>query len=412
MTGGIIISTCILILLAYVFDFSSKKTKIPSVILLLALGWSVRQLTVLAGVRLPDLSAILPLLGTIGLILIVLEGSLELELDRSRLSLIKKSTLAALLPFIALALMIAGALWYYSEGTYSFKRCLANAIPLCVISSAIAIPTVKNMGTFNREFVTYESSLSDIIGVILFNFILLNEYFGFLTFGNFFLQILLIFVVSFISTIGLSFLLRKIGHHIKFAPIIVLIILIYTVAKEYHLPALVFILIFGMFLGNMENLKHFHWMQRFRPEILGNEVRKFKDLNGEATFLIRSLFFMLFGYLIETHEVVKVDTLPWSFGIVAAIFLTRYLTLKFLKLDVTPLVFIAPRGLITILLFLSIPLAHQHPLVNKSLILQIILLTAFIMMTGLLAGKRPPKDSSRKVPESVPAEEGEKTLVS
>jgi hypothetical protein len=39
-------------------------------------------------INLPDL-ATLPVLGTIGLILIVLEGSLELELNKSKVGLIK-----------------------------------------------------------------------------------------------------------------------------------------------------------------------------------------------------------------------------------------------------------------------------------------------------------------------------------
>ena len=49
-----------------------------------------------------------------------------------------------------------------------------------------------------------------------------------------------------------------------------------------------------------------------------------------------------------------------------------------------PLLFVAPRGLITILLFLSITPEHNILLVNKSLIIQVILLTAVIMMLGLM----------------------------
>jgi len=49
------------------------------------------------------------------------------------------------------------------------------------------------------------------------------------------------------------------------------------------------------------------------------------------------------------------------------------------------LLFVAPRGLITILLFLSIIPAQQLELVNKSLIVQVIILTALIMMFGLMA---------------------------
>lgn len=73
MTSGIIITICTLLLLAYVFDITSAKTKIPSVILLLISGWLVRQVTDYLQLPVPDLNGILPILGTIGLILIVLE---------------------------------------------------------------------------------------------------------------------------------------------------------------------------------------------------------------------------------------------------------------------------------------------------------------------------------------------------
>jgi len=77
MTSTIIIAFCSLLLIAYVFDLTSANTKIPSVILLLLLGWLIRQMTVFLPFELPDLSSILPVFGTIGLILIVLEGALE-----------------------------------------------------------------------------------------------------------------------------------------------------------------------------------------------------------------------------------------------------------------------------------------------------------------------------------------------
>ena len=86
-----IITLCVLLLLAYAFDFSSSKTKIPSVILLLILGFSVKQLLNIFHITLPDLTPVLPVLGTIGLILIVLEGSLELELNKSKLAFVGKT---------------------------------------------------------------------------------------------------------------------------------------------------------------------------------------------------------------------------------------------------------------------------------------------------------------------------------
>jgi cell volume regulation protein A len=386
MTTAIIITICVLILLAYIFDITSSKTKVPSVILLLLMGWLVKQVALTTGLSLPNLSPILPILGTIGLILIVLEGSLELELNSTKFPLIKKSFAVALLPMLLLAFGAAGAFHFW--GGINFKDSLTNAIPLCVISSAIAIPSVKNLVNHQKEFVIYESSLSDILGVIFFNFVAFNDSFGAGSIWHFFAQLMTIIIVSFLATGGLSYLLSKIDHHIKFAPIILLVILIYNISKIYHLPSLVFILIFGLFLGNLDEIKRFKWIQRLKPDLLDREVKKFKEITIEATFVIRVLFFLLFGYLMETAEILNLSTLGWAVGIVINIFCLRAILLKFYKMELSPLLFIAPRGLITILLFLSIPASQTISLVNKSLIIQIIILSALVMMVGLMMGNK------------------------
>jgi len=370
-----------------VFDLTSSRTKIPSVILLLLLGWAVRQLTVWFNFQLPDFSPVLPVLGTVGLILIVLEGSLELELNKSKLGLIRKSFFGALLPMIALAFLLAFAFRYF--GDFSLKDSLINAIPFCVISSAIAIPSVRNLSSYDKEFVIYESSLSDILGVLLFNFLALNAIIDTNSYGEFALQLLIIAVVSFIATIGLSFLLSKIDHHIKFVPIILLVVLIYAVSKVYHLPGLIFILLFGLSIGNLDELKKFKWIEKFKPDELNEEVNKFKELTIEGAFLVRALFFILFGYLIEATEVLNPNTFLWALGIVFFIFAFRALQLKLSNLSLRSLLFVAPRGLITILLFLSIEPTQSISLVNKSLVIQVIILTALLMMIGLMANKKP-----------------------
>jgi hypothetical protein len=104
-----------------------------------------------------------------GLILIVLDGAMELEVDRSKLPLVGKSFFMALLPIIIISGLL-GWIIYQIDGIVSFKDALVNAIPFAVISSAIAIPSSRNLDAANREFVTYESSFSDILGVIFFNF--------------------------------------------------------------------------------------------------------------------------------------------------------------------------------------------------------------------------------------------------
>ena len=385
MTITIIITFCILLLIAYVFDLTSSRTKVPSVILLLLLGWTVRQLAQWLNIQLPDFSPVLPVLGTIGLILIVLEGSLELEFNKSKFGLIRKSFYGALIPMLALAFLFAFA--FRQWGHFGMKDSLINAIPLCVISSAIAIPSVRNLSSHNKEFVIYESSFSDIMGVLIFNFLALNETIDTLSFGNFILQLLVITTVSLIATIGLSYLLSKIEHHIKFVPIILLVVLIYAVSKIYHLPALIFILLFGLSIGNLEKLKKYKWIEKFKLDELDIEVIKFRELTIEGAFLVRALFFLLFGYLIETHELLNTNTFLWALGIAFFIFAFRAIQLKLSKLPLQPLLFVAPRGLITILLFLSIDPAHTIAIVNKSLIIQVTVLTALLLMIGLMTSK-------------------------
>ena len=383
----IIITLCGLLLIAYVFDLTSSHTKIPSVLLLLLLGWIVREASQFLKINIPDLTRLLPFLGTIGLILIVLEGSLELEFDKSKKTLIKKSFFVAMIPMLSLAFLLA-FLFQYFENT-PFKQGLTNAIPFCVISSAVAISSVKNLTTADREFIVYESSLSDILGVLFFNFIALNSVINLQSAGLFTLQLLIIAIISFIATLSLSYLLSKIEHNIKFVPIILLVILIYAISEIYHLPALVFILLFGLFLGNLNELKQFKWIQILRPRELDKEVRKFKELIIEVTFLIRALFFLLFGYLMKKAEILNPETIIWALTIVFIIFFFRGLLLKLLKLPVSPLLFIAPRGLITILLFLAIIPSDNIPLVNTSLVIQVIILTALVMMIGLMFSKKP-----------------------
>lgn len=334
----------------------------------------------------PDLTPILPILGTIGLILIVLEGSLEIEINESKYLYITKSSIIALVPMLIFSLGLAYVFYYF--GNVSYKIALTNAIPFGVISSAVAISSAQNLNKANKEFITYESSLSDIFGVLFFNFITLNKEITGQSVGNFILELIVILLVTLIATLGLAFLLNKIKHHVKFIPIVISIIMIYEISKIFHLPALIFILLFGLFLGNINELKKIKYFDKLKPDSLINEVHKFKELTIEIAFLVRALFFLLFGYLIETRELLNTSTILWALAITFSIYVLRYLALKINKVNIQPLIYLAPRGLITILLFLSIPADQELFLANKSLIIQVIILTALFMMVGLMSHKK------------------------
>lgn len=386
MSNAIIISLCLLLLISYMFDVSSPKTKIPSVILLLIVGWAVRQAADFFGISIPNLSPILPIIGTVGLILIVFEGALDLELNRSKKKLIISSISMSLIPMLVLSIGIG--LVFDTIFGVDFRQGLLNAVPFAVISSAIAISSAKNLLPKDREFVIYESTFSDIFAVVLFNFIIRNEVIDGNSFVVFGWQLILILVITVIATLGLSLLMSKIRHRVKFVPIILLIILIYAIAKEYHLPALIFIFILGLFIGNLDKFKRFRFVDKLQPEIMVKEVVKLNDITTEITFSIRSLFFILFGYLINTHELLNAKTFIIATGILVGIIVLRIIGLKIARQNLNPLLYVAPRGLITILLFITIPDTERILMVNNSLVIQVIVLTALFMMVGLMISKR------------------------
>jgi Kef-type K+ transport system membrane component KefB len=385
-----IIGICLVLLISYLFDITTKFTKIPSVILLLATGWTLNQVGGLFNIIIPNLNVVLPILGTIGLILIVLEGSLELELNRSTQNVVKKSAIIALFPLVIIA--IGFSLFLYFEWGISFKQSLINIIPFCIISSAIAIPSAINLSKEKRQFITYESSLSDIIGVVFFNFATFGTVISLSGAFHFAGQFLLMLLISLVASLILAILLAKIDHHIKYGPIIILNILIYQISKIYHLPALIFILFFGLILGNIDELKNVKLLKNVRFAKFNKEVQHFKDVVTEATFIVRTLFFIVFGFVLKTEDIINQDSLVWSISIVVSIYILRAIFLKLGKMDMQPLFYIAPRGLITVLLFLSITPKQRFSYLNESVVIQVILLTTFVMMIGLLFEKKNGQD--------------------
>ncbi len=389
---SVIITICLLLLIAYVFDISSSKTKIPSVILLLILGWLVNNGFDFIQLSKPDFSKYLPIIGTIGLLLIVLDGALELELNKHKWKVVLKSFCIAFLPMLILAIILVQVFNYYSDASDQVK--LINALPFCIVSSAIAIPSAINLKSDSREFIIYESSISDILGVMFFNFLIQSDTIQspeIIAFGG---QFLLILILSFLAVLGLSFLLSRLKHQITYAPILLIIILFYAFSKLYHLPGLLFILIFGLFLGNLDELKQYPWIQKLNPDKLNAEIIKFKHITIELTFIIRAIFFIVFGFTIDLNDIINLNTLPVACIIVCSIYFIRMVSLLIFRIPLMPILFFAPRGLITILLFLSIGSELRIDIVNNSLVIQVVLLSVFILMIGNLINKKNKQESN------------------
>lgn len=156
----IILLSCVIIL-SYLFNLISRNTRIPSVLLLIITGIAIKYLSGYYGYVEQDVAKLVKVLGTTGLIMIVLEAALDIVLSRSKLRVIRDSVLSATIAFIVSAFSIAYLLSHWLN--QPFHIALLYAIPMSIISSAIVIPSTSHLPEMKKEFIVYESSFSDIL---------------------------------------------------------------------------------------------------------------------------------------------------------------------------------------------------------------------------------------------------------
>ena len=166
-----IIATSVIIIISYLFNMFSKRTNVPSVLLLIGLGVAIKQGLDYYNYAEINVFPVLEVLGIVGLIMIVLEASIDLELRRDKLPIIIKSFSIAILSLIINTAIAAVAIYHILDDVTVFKAIL-YAIPLSIMSSAIIIPSVGNLPVAKKEFMIYESAFSDILGIMAFYFLL------------------------------------------------------------------------------------------------------------------------------------------------------------------------------------------------------------------------------------------------
>lgn len=387
MTNYIILALCVLVLLSYTFDITSRYTKIPGVLLLITLGIGIQFLTKLTGLHLPDMRSILPVLGTLGLILIVLEASLDLKLEKSKIRLITRSVSTALILFAVFTTLMTILLVFLMR--IPLLPSLLNSIPLGIVSSSVAIPAASNLKERDREFIVFESAFSDIVGIMVFDFILV--YYDALGSGilNFTVKGLLTVILAVIVTAILAMLLHKITYHVSYVIILTFVILVYVLAKMIHLPSLLLILVFGLILSNNRFLEKDFIKKYVDFAKLGQDILSFRKIMGELTFLVRSFFFIMFGYYATVSGFLSLSNILTALLVTMGIFALRWLLFVFIgNMEMIPLVFFSPRGLITILLFLSIPAEYRISLITEEVIILVILMTMIILTAGNMLQKK------------------------
>lgn len=398
-TYNLIIEASAIIILSFFFNELSRRTNIPSVLMLIVLGIVLKIGIDTLGVNNLDFLPILKILGTVGLIMIVLEAALELELKKEKLLPITKALLIAILGLLASTWVAALILHEFVEGM-TMQKAWIYATPLSILSSAIIIPSVAGLKHDKKEFHIYESTFSDIFGIIVFYFLIapfethgkseaaheaVEVGHGLAAYGG---TILLTIAISVIASYIIVLIFQNIKSHTKLFLLIAVLLLLYGLGKMYHLSSLIIILIFGLVIANMPLFFQGPLRRLWKPEKSKELYEGLHVITMETAFVVRTFFFVIFGITISLASLKSVDVAIVSGLIIASIYLIRFFILRIsLGKDILPQLFIAPRGLITILLFYAIPEKAQVETFEAGVLLFTIIGTSLIMTFALIYDK-------------------------
>ncbi len=386
---NIIIASSVILILSFFFGEISKKTNIPSVLMLIFLGILLKfGLDAMGGDEI-DFFPVLEVLGIVGLIMIVLEAALELELKQEKAIPIAKAFVIAFVGLM-LSTWIAALILHQFIPGMTMDQAWLYATPLSILSSAIIIPSVSTLREDKKEFHIYESTFSDIMGIMMFYFLTgqLNDADHSSGLGGFAGNVVLTIVLSLLASYLIVLVFQSIKSHTKLFLMIAVLLLLYSLGKKMHLSSLIIILVFGLLIANMRL-----FFRGFLKKWLNYRQAKhiyegLHVITMETAFVVRTFFFVIFGITISLSSLASINVAMVSLLIIASIYAIRFVTLRLMiGSDILPQLYIAPRGLITVLLFYAIPKEAQVAGFEPGILLFIIIGTSLIMTFAMIADK-------------------------
>ena len=356
--------------------------------MLIGLGVIINYSLRFSGAAKPDLLPILEVLGVVGLILIVLEAALDLQLLKEKIGLIIKSFLVALIGLGATAYLAALSLNFLMG--VEILNALLYTIPLSILSSAIILPSIDDLNEEKREFMIYESTFSDIIGIVGFYSVLtmVGSNAGESVYGEVAGSLALTIIISVVISYILIYVFQNIKGHVKLFLLIAILLLLYAIGKMFHLSSLIIILIFGIILNNYKVFFRGGLIKLLNEEKVDEVLDDMKVITAETAFVVRTFFFIIFGWSVYLGSLLSFKVMGIGLVILAIIYAIRAIVLfLFNGRDIITQLFLAPRGLITILLFFAIPEELSIGKEFQGVLLFVILISCLIMTWSMIISK-------------------------
>lgn len=384
-----LIGVSVIVVLSYFYNLISKRTNIPTVLMLITTGIILNQVMNYFEMGEINMMPILELLGIVGLIMIVLEAALDLKLTKDKAPIIIKSMSVALLELLATTAVLTYIVQFFTGA--SIQQSIFYAMPMSILSSAIVIPSVGSLDEHKKEFLIYNSTFSDIFGIMFFYFYAgaVDAESSSAMLANFGTNTLITILLSFVLSYALVWVFQKIESEVKLFLLIAVLVLLYALGKMLHLSSLLIILTFGLILNNRKVFFQGRLSRWIKPVAMRRVLVDFRLITIETAFVVRTFFFVVFGMTIVLSSLVSVKVFLVSVIILAAAYLIRFIFLFFIERKAAKTeLWIAPRGLITILLYFAIPSEYQIEAFESGILLYVILGTSIIMTWSLISSKK------------------------
>jgi NhaP-type Na+/H+ or K+/H+ antiporter len=221
---------------------------------------------------------------------------------------------------------------------------------------------------------------------MFFNFVAFSADFSAGSLVRLGVDIAVISVIALVSCLLLMFFLEKSTHHVKFMLVLAVLVISYSLGKLYHLSTLLLIFVMGLFINNTDLFIRGRFQRWFNTSKLNIQIDLLKNVTAELAFFVRTFFFLIFGFSIHLATLADPSVILVGILILGSVLLVRYAYLRTLIGGrIMPELFIAPRGLITILLFYSIPVHHRIVNFSSGILFFVIVTSTILMSVALMA---------------------------
>ncbi len=310
------------IVIGFVGDMIARKSKLPSIVWLLAFGIILGP--VLGILKNSLLVGLTPIVSTIVLLIVVFNAGLKLNIYQFVRSL-SRTTLLAVINFALAAAFTAVAAFVF--GFSSIDSILLGAI--VGGTSAAVIPIISRGSSLSpqaKNLVTVESILTDPIGIILtlaiINIILLNNYsINFVVssvVASFSVSIVLGAVAGFMWIPIMGYLQRR-RYEYSYAGALAAAFIIFLLTQALNGSGPIAALVFGIMIANGEEI--FKWLKYKNTNnfTLNQESRRFNNL---ITFFTAAFFFVYLGALVSFNNYYAMLV---GLGITALLIVSRFI---------------------------------------------------------------------------------------